>query len=32
MMEDSNYDSHNLDVERENLDLLVLGKPMDVVN
>ena len=31
-MEDSNYDSHILDVEREKLDSLALGKPMDLVN
>ena len=28
-MEDSNYDSHILDVDREKLDLLDPRKPMD---
>ena len=31
-MEDSNYDSHILDVEREKLDLLAPGKPIELVN
>ena len=31
MMEDSNYDSHILDVEREKLDWLALKKPMELV-
>ena len=32
MMDDSNYDSHILDVEREKLDFLAPGKPMVLVN
>ena len=32
MMEESNYDSHILDVDREKLDLLALGKPVELVN
>ena len=32
VMEESNYDSHILDVDREKLDLLALGKPVELVN
>ena len=32
MMQDSNYDSQILDVEREKLDLLSPGKPMELVS
>ena len=32
MMEESNYDSHILDVDREMLDLLALGKLVELVN